>query len=69
MNKKTPIEQERANYIKMRRTLIRLKHSINADNEINDSIPDELVLFDRNVQAGDLPIAVVPLLEEALNEV
>lgn len=69
MNKKTPIEQEKANYIKTMRTLIRLKHSIAADNEINDRIPDELITFDKEVQAGNLPQSIVPLLEEALNEV
>ena len=32
-------EQQRANMLKIIRTAVRLKHSINADNELNEVLP------------------------------
>ena len=65
MIKKSPIEQERANIIKVSRTLIRLKHSIAADNEINDVLPARLEEFDKALQHGELKTIEIPAtLEE-----
>jgi len=68
MIKKTPIEQERANRLKIGRYLIRLKHSIAADIEINNTLPDDLAAFDKAVQSGELKLLGVPSLEEVLND-
>lgn len=66
MNKKTDIEMERDRILKTYRTLLRLKHSLNADKEINDLLPDRLNEFDRAIQAGELKALPVSLLEEIL---
>ena len=50
-----PIEQAWANRAKIIRAAIRLKHSIAADNEINDTLKAELVKFEAAVQRGELP--------------
>lgn len=54
MNKKSSIEMERARTIKITRALIRLKHSLAADEEINEVLPDRLVEFDKALQTGQL---------------
>ncbi len=54
MKKKTPIEMERDRITKVTRTLIRLKHSLAADRELNDVLPDTLAEFDEAVQGGML---------------
>jgi len=54
MNKKSEIEMERARIIKITRTLTRLKHSLNADEEINDVLPARLSEFDSALQDGEL---------------
>ena len=54
MNKKSPVEMERFRIIKINRTLIRLKHSLAADEELNDTLPDKLAEFDNAVQRGEL---------------
>lgn len=54
MRKKTPIEMERARVMKVTRSMLRLKHSLNADEEINNILPDTLEEFDRSVQSGEL---------------
>ena len=59
MIKKTDIEMERAALIKTSRQLIRLKHALAADKEINDKLPDRLIQFDKSLQEGvllELPI-------------
>lgn len=52
---RVPIEQAWANRAKIIRAAIRLKHSIEADNEINDTLKAELVKFEVAVQNGELP--------------
>lgn len=54
MNKKTDIEMEQFRIAKTVRTLIRLKHSLNADEEINKTLPDTLADFEKSLQSGSL---------------
>lgn len=54
MRKKTPAEMERAKVTKTARTLIRLKHSLKADEEINSILPDTLEEFDEALARGEL---------------
>ncbi len=54
MKKKTPEEMERSKIEKAARTLIRLKHSLKADEELNDVLPDALEQFDNALVAGEL---------------
>lgn len=54
MYKKSSIEMERQKTAKILRGLIRLKHSIAADEELNDRLPDILQEFDEAIQAGEL---------------
>lgn len=53
MQKKSPTELERAKLLKASRTLIRLKHSLAADEEINALLPDTLEAFDAAVAKGE----------------
>jgi hypothetical protein len=55
--KLTEIEQAKKNAIKIARAAIRLKHSIKADEELNDRLHDILKAFDRQVMKGTLPDA------------
>lgn len=52
--KKTEIEMQQARITKITRTLIRLKHSLAADEEINEVLPDRLDEFAKAVQRGEL---------------
>lgn len=54
MIKKTPIEMERHRMLKVTRALIRLKHSLAADVELNEVLPDRLTEFDIALQQGQL---------------
>lgn len=54
MRKKTEIEMQRAKVAKVTRTLVRLKHSLAADQEINDVLPDTLSEFNAAVESGQL---------------
>jgi hypothetical protein len=54
VNKKSDIEMNRLEVIKVNRTLIRLKHSLAADREINEVIPDRLQKFDSALNSGEL---------------
>lgn len=54
MQRKSEIEWERYRINKIARTLIRLKHSLNADKEIFDFLPEQLEEFDSNLQKGEL---------------
>lgn len=54
MYKKTEIEMQRHKVIKVNRALIRLKHSLAADEEINEILPDKLAEFDTALQHGNL---------------
>lgn len=67
MQKKTPVEMERSKVSKITRSMIRLKHSINADEEINNTLPDRLAAFDKALQAGELKrlyVSLEDLLED-----
>lgn len=55
MKKKSPEEMRRAKIVKTQRTLIRLKHSLRADEEINDVMPDTLAEFDAALSHRNLP--------------
>jgi len=66
MQKKSEIEMERAKILKVTRNLIRLKHSLQADKELNDILPERLIEFDRALQDGELlglPDGLEDLLE------
>lgn len=67
MRKKTDIEMEEYKIIKTYRTLIRLKHSLNADVELNNTLPDVLDDFQKSIQGGDLKQLQVAALNEVLN--
>jgi hypothetical protein len=54
MYKKSEIEMERHKVMKITRALIRLKHSLAADEELNEVLPDRLFEFDKAVQSGEL---------------
>jgi hypothetical protein len=54
LKKKTPAELERARITKTARTLIRLKHSLKADEELNAVLPDTLSEFDAALARGEL---------------
>jgi DNA polymerase/3'-5' exonuclease PolX len=54
MRKKSEIEMERQKTAKIARSLIRLKHSLAADEEINAVLPDTLNEFDAALQSGSL---------------
>jgi len=54
MIKKSEIEMEKQRTAKIIRFLIRLKHSLAADEEINAVLPDTLIEFDKSLQAGTL---------------
>ena len=48
-------DQARANMLKSIRALIRLKHSINADNELHVVLPKAEASFDNYVLRGQIP--------------
>lgn len=54
MIQKSDIEMERARTIKITRALVRLKHSLAADTEINTILPTTLIEFDKALQSGEL---------------
>ena len=54
MRKKTPSEMERDRVTKTARAIIRLKHSLAADEEINSILPDTLEEFDDALANGEL---------------
>lgn len=45
---------EKAKILKTARFLIRLKHSLRADEELNDLLPDMASDFDKSLQQGEL---------------
>ena len=53
--KREKVDQARANALKTIRSAIRLRHSINADNEINEVLPLVEERFDKAVLRGQLP--------------
>jgi hypothetical protein len=54
MARRTDIEMARARTAKITRSLIRLKHSLAADSELNDVLWDTLDKFDAALQSGQL---------------
>ena len=67
MRRKTDVEMERHALEKIARTNIRLKHTIRADRELNESLCDMLEKFDDEVMRGKLPkikLALNDLLKE-----
>lgn len=54
MKKKTEEEMRLAEIVKVTRSVIRLKHSIEADREINDTLPDLVNEFEIGLQSGQL---------------
>lgn len=63
MRKKSETEMERARVIKVQRALIRLKHSLAADEELNEVLPDTLSEFDKAIASGHLKQIESPKLE------
>lgn len=55
---KAEAEQARVNTLKIIRAAVRLKHSIAADNELNEVLPEAEMRFDSAVQRGKLPSPV-----------
>lgn len=54
LKRKTEAELRRSQITKTARTLIRLKHSLAADEEINAVLPDTLEQFDEALARGEL---------------
>lgn len=52
---KDRVDQARANTLKVIRTAIRLKHSIAADEELNEVLPRAEAKFNASVLRGELP--------------
>lgn len=52
MKRKDRVEMERAKIAKAVRNAVRLKHSLLADEEINERLPAVLEQFDRAIVAG-----------------
>jgi hypothetical protein len=60
---KDDIELRRAALLKAARSMVRLRHSLAADAELNDVLPRVERVFDAQVAAGELP-SVAGLLTE-----
>lgn len=58
MARRGQVEQELANRIKIQRSITRLKHSIHADNELNEKLDESKKAFFKKVQQGQLPAAI-----------
>ena len=52
---KDKVDQARANTLKVIRAAVRLKHSIAADDELNEVLPRAQARFDAAVLRGDVP--------------
>jgi hypothetical protein len=61
----TEYERERKKLIKAVRSTVRLKHSLNADDELNEVLPQILGEFDKAIAAGKpFELATLSLLSE-----
>lgn len=49
------VDQARVNMLKTIRAAVRLKHSINADEELNEVLPEAVKKFNAAIQRGQLP--------------
>lgn len=67
MKKKSEAEMERARIAKTARTLIRLKHSLAADEELNEFLPDKLEEFDAALARGQKLRAITAGLDDVLD--
>lgn len=67
MHKKSDIELQRAKISKIVRGLIRLQASVEADERINDLLPERLAEFDASIQNGKLK-TVENLVEKLLEQ-
>jgi hypothetical protein len=54
MKRKTEAELQRHKISKATRTLVRLKHSLAADEELNTVLPETLEMFDTALANGEL---------------
>lgn len=61
------IALRKAALLKAARSMVRLRHSIAADEELNDVLPAVERAFDKAVQTGELP-EVALLLTEFVND-
>lgn len=68
MRRLSPVEIERRKIEKAMRTLVRLKHSLAADEELNEVLPDKLDEFDNAVASGAL-LSLKAGLADALGDV
>ena len=66
MYKKSDIEMERLRVVKVARSLVRLKHSLDADKELNDRLPDLVKDFDTAIQQGYLKALSSDIAKEIL---
>lgn len=64
MRKKTRPEMEKAKIVKATRTLIRLRHSLAADEQLNEILPDTLAEFDEALARGELKKLKSDLVDE-----
>lgn len=62
MSQKTEIEMARLAIAKVTRAEIRLKHSIMADQELNEVLSRRLADFDIALQAGEIPAYALKLV-------
>lgn len=58
MTQKDKVDLARANMLKVVRTAVRLKHSIAADNELNDVLPRAEARFNAEIARGQLPAPI-----------
>lgn len=67
--KKLPSEMRKAAIVKATRAAIRTKHSIAADYELNERLPEVEAAFDSALQRGELPenIDLDVLAKEVVN--
>ncbi len=68
MNKKSEIELERQILIKTVKSLVRLKHSVAADRELNDLLPEKVMEFENAVQHGQLLTLEIPEVNDVTTE-
>jgi arginine/lysine/ornithine decarboxylase len=61
LKKKSPADLKKAQIAKATRALVRLKHSLAADEEINSILPDTLGEFDEAYANGELKELVAGL--------
>jgi len=52
---KDSVDQGRAEMLKTIRALVRLKHSLEADRELNEVLPRAESFYNKKVQLGQLP--------------